>query len=302
MVETKMLDINEDSITGEVIVRNAGCTDARLRELMLALVQHLHAFVRQAKVTTAEWDATLLFLEEVGRHSDASRSEFRLFSDALGVSSLVHLLNGSSGVPTAGVRDTLPINEARQWVELCDLEDTKCFVSGTVKGAEGERIPGAELVILPVDARGLVGVATPNVMPLGIVRCDAHGRFGFCVPPPKPFAFPADGPVARMLRALNRHAWRAAHLHLQIWAQGYVPLDSRVFRSDCEHLSSDASFSLRSHEIADWTLHAPGVAPDGSRMTQPFYTLDRDFVLVRAPAARASPPLPFPSTSQEKSS
>jgi hydroxyquinol 1,2-dioxygenase len=31
--------------------------------------------------------------------------------------------------------------------------------------------------------------------------------------------------------------------------------------------------------VADWVEHPPGVAPDGTRMDTPFYTLDYDFVL-----------------------
>jgi hydroxyquinol 1,2-dioxygenase len=34
--------------------------------------------------------------------------------------------------------------------------------------------------------------------------------------------------------------------------------------------------------VAEWVRHEPGVAPDGSESTVPFYTLDFDFVLEKA--------------------
>ena len=49
-----MRDIDEDTITQAVIARHAGAGDARLRELMTSLVQHLHAFAREVRITEAE--------------------------------------------------------------------------------------------------------------------------------------------------------------------------------------------------------------------------------------------------------
>ena len=45
-------------------------------------------------------------------------------------------------------------------------------------------------------------------------------------------------------------------------------------------------FGVRSTLIADWVRHKAGTAPDGTRIAVPFYTLDFDFVLNPAGAAR----------------
>jgi hydroxyquinol 1,2-dioxygenase len=55
-----------------------------------------------------------------------------------------------------------------------------------------------------------------------------------------------------------------------------------VVRSGGSYLGSDAVFGVRSSLIADWKRHEPGVAPDGTHMKVPFYTLDYDFVLNNA--------------------
>jgi hydroxyquinol 1,2-dioxygenase len=57
-----MRHIDEDTITQAVIARHAAARDARLREVMTSLVQHLHAFAREVKLTEAEWAAGLDFV------------------------------------------------------------------------------------------------------------------------------------------------------------------------------------------------------------------------------------------------
>jgi hydroxyquinol 1,2-dioxygenase len=81
----------------------------------------------------------------------------------------------------------------------------------------------------------------------------------------------------------GRHPWRPAHLHFMIKATGYETLITHVFRAGGSYLASDAVFGVRSSLIADWKRHEPGIAPDGTRMDVPFYTLDYDFVLNSAP-------------------
>jgi hydroxyquinol 1,2-dioxygenase len=50
-------------------------------------------------------------------------------------------------------------------------------------------------------------------------------------------------------------------------------------RQGDQYLDSDAVFGVRSNLIVEWVKHEPGVAPDGTVMNTPFYTLDYDFVL-----------------------
>ncbi|MBI5719357.1 MAG: hypothetical protein HZC37_16940 [Burkholderiales bacterium] len=59
--------IDEDHITQAVIACHAGAEDARLRDVMTSLVQHLHAFAREVRLTEAEWRSGLRFLAAAGR-------------------------------------------------------------------------------------------------------------------------------------------------------------------------------------------------------------------------------------------
>ncbi len=43
----------EDDITNEVVARFAATPDPRLRQIMLSLIRHLHAFVKEVELTEA---------------------------------------------------------------------------------------------------------------------------------------------------------------------------------------------------------------------------------------------------------
>ena len=88
-----MRHIDEDTITQAVIARHAAAGDARLREVLTSLVQHLHAFARDVKLTEAEWAKGVRFLAECGRVDGARQQEVALLSDTLGLSMLVTALN-----------------------------------------------------------------------------------------------------------------------------------------------------------------------------------------------------------------
>ena len=64
-----------------------------------------------------------------------------------------------------------------------------------------------------------------------------------------------------------------------IQAPGCETLITHVFRDGDPYLESDAVFGVRSTLVADWVRHPAGLAPDGSRLDAPYYTLDYDFVL-----------------------
>jgi len=74
----------EDDITNEVLQRFAQTPDPRLRQIMLSLIGHLHAFVKEVNLTEAEWFQAIEVLTKAGHMSDDKRQEFILFSDTLG--------------------------------------------------------------------------------------------------------------------------------------------------------------------------------------------------------------------------
>ena len=67
--------------------------DPRLREIMTALIKHLHGFVAETRLTETEFQQATQLLNAMGRQSNDAHNEFVLMAGSLGVSSLVCLLN-----------------------------------------------------------------------------------------------------------------------------------------------------------------------------------------------------------------
>ena len=285
-----MINLNEDTITPAVIQRNAETPSPRLRELMVTLVLHLHAFAREANLTEAEWEAGIAFLTRVGQTCTDKRQEFILLSDTLGLSTLVTALNHRkpSGCTEATVVGPFYVANAPELALGSDIANgakgEPCFVSGTVRSNDGEPVPGAELHVWQADEDGFYDVqytSREQLAARAVLRADEAGRFHFRSILAEPYPIPHDGPVGEMLQAMGRHPWRPAHLHFLIRAEGCEPLTTHVFRSGGKYLESDAVFGVRSSLVANWVRHPSGPAPDGTEIEQPFYTLEFDFVLAR---------------------
>ena len=272
-----MRNLNQDTITQAVIARLATTPDPRLKEIMTSLVQHLHAFAREVKLTEEEWMKGIQFLTATGQMCDDRRQEFILLSDTLGLSMLTVAMNSDkpAGCTEPTVFGPFFLEDAPRF-ELGDdvsngAKGESCMVRGTVKSLTGEPIPNALLNVWQADADGNYDVqyaelAHPQAR--GILHADNNGHFHFKTILAEAYPIPSDGPVGAMLKATKNHPWRPAHLHFMIDAPGYERLITHVFRDHDQYLDSDVVFGVRQSLVAEWPRQ-----PDGS------YTLDFDFVL-----------------------
>jgi hydroxyquinol 1,2-dioxygenase len=283
-----MRNINEDTITGAVLARMADCADPRLKEVLSALVRHLHDFAREVRLTEAEWAAGIDFLTATGQKCDDKRQEFILLSDTLGLSMLTVAMNHAKSpqATEATVFGPFHVQGAPRLPLGADMsggaKGEPLFVNAVVRGRDGEPVADAEVDVWEADAEGLYDVQRadlPNAQARAVFRTDAQGRLWFWGVMPVAYPIPVDGPVGRMLEATRRHPWRPAHVHFMIQAPGYETLITHVFRDGDEYLDSDAVFGVRSSLIGDFKSHPAGTAPDGSVLAQRFHTLDFDFVL-----------------------
>jgi hydroxyquinol 1,2-dioxygenase len=279
-----MRNLNQDTITQAVIARFAETPDPRLKEIITSLVQHLHAFAREVKLTEDEWGKGIDFLTRAGHITDDKRQEFILLSDILGLSMLTIAMNNDkpAGCTEATVVGPFFVEGAPKYDLGDDVSNgapgIPCVVRGHVRGLGGEPVPHATIDVWQADAEGKYDVQrqTDEHMARGTLQADAKGAFHFRSILPEQYPVPDDGPVGDLLRAGHRHPWRPAHLHFMIQAPGYERLITHVFRSDDTYLDSDAVFGVRQSLIADWVKQ-----PDGT------YLVDFDFVLNKA--AQATP-------------
>lgn len=79
----------DPSFTPSVIAATGPACSPRLREVMTALIQHVHDFAREVNLTTDEYMAGVSLLNWAGQMSTDRRNEGQLVTDVIGLESLV---------------------------------------------------------------------------------------------------------------------------------------------------------------------------------------------------------------------
>src|SRR6266478_9798697 len=96
-----MIIEKQEDVTRAVLEEMHRTPDARTHEILSALVEHLHAFIREVKLTEREFQDAIGTLNAIGQHTTPSHNEAMLLAGALGVSNLICLMNN-------GARGTRP--------------------------------------------------------------------------------------------------------------------------------------------------------------------------------------------------
>ena len=288
----------EDDITAEVLRRVDRTPDERLREIMRALVSHLHRFVKEVNLTEREWFEAIRFLTETGQMCDDRRQEFILLSDALGVSMVVDVINHRK--PDGATESTVfgPFHRQNApelpWggnIARLDKKGAPTLVGGRVLDLDGRPIAGALLDVWQAQTNGLYDSQDASLHEMhmrGKFRTDAEGRYLVRTVLPVNYPIPSDGPVGAMLKATGGHPWRPAHIHFVVSAEGFEPVTTHIFDRTDEYLGSDAVFAVKDSLICDFTRHEQPDAEAGQLgIDQAYYTTRFDFCL--KPAAEGGP-------------
>jgi len=285
-----MRDLSESTLTAAVLERLVDCRDPRFQQVMSSLIRHLHAFVRETELTEAEWLTAIQFLTATGQRCDDKRQEFILLSDTLGVSMLVDAINHRmpEGATESTVLGPFFVQGAPSLPNGADLAPgiagEPVFVSGSVRTPDGDPIAGATVDVWQTDAEGNYDVQMKELDGLRLraqFQSGSDGRFSFRTVKPSSYPIPTDGPVGQMLARMGRHPYRPAHIHFKISAPQHQTVVTHIFVEGDAYLDSDAVFGVKDSLVAPFVRHPPGVAPDGSRLQEPFYTLEYDFGLKR---------------------
>ena len=283
----------EESLVNEVVRSFTGGSE-RDREVMGSLVRHLHSFVRDVRLTEAEWTTGIDFLTRVGRITTETRQEFVLLSDVLGASMQTIAVNNEAyGEATeATVFGPFFVADAPQIQIGGDIAGgaagEPCWVEGTVTDTEGNPLPGARIEVWEADEDGFYDVQYNDGRTAARAHLftDANGRYAFWGLTPTPYPIPHDGPVGEMLEHFGRSPVRASHLHFMVSAPEKHTLVTHIFVRGCAHLDKDSVFGVKESLIKDFTAQQPGTpTPDGRDLGDQSWTRAR-FDVVLPPEGR----------------
>lgn len=277
-----------ESITRQVVDSFAGTADPRLRNLLTDLVRRLHDFALQNDLAQSEWQYAIDFLTRTGQLCNATRQEFILLSDTLGLSSVVDVLTNSRTPETTksavlGPFYTAGPPELSQHTNIsAGQKGRPLFVDVVVVDTEGDPVAGAVVDTWQSNDDGFYDVQLPDLdgpALRGRFHTDDTGRLQFRTILPSEYPIPDDGPVGQMLSATGRHPYRAPHLHFMIAADGHRTLITQLFVRGGKYLDSDAVFGVKDSLIVDFP-RGDGVAPDGT--ANEWFTLDYTFRIAQA--------------------
>ena len=290
------LPTTPESLLPLVLQAMANTPDARLRELMASLTTHLHLFVRENRVTEAEFETAVGFLVGIGQATGEKKNEVILASDLLGVSTLVALLNNPGSGEKAESHATLlgpfwrknaPVCAAGDNIARGDTPGLPLEVKGTVFDSMGKPLAGATVDVWQASPVGLYenqDPAQPDMNLRGRFTTDAQGRYFLRTVLPAGYPVPTDGPCGELLRAQQRHPFRPAHLHFMVSSPRHKLLITQVFADDAETLLSDPVFGV--------TAPLVGHFERSTRDGQPLALLGHDFHLIEGETVFPHPPIP----------
>lgn len=294
-----MIAERPDDVTAAALAVMERTADPRLREIMAALVRHLHGFVREVRLTEAEFREATAILNEIGRLSDDTHNEAVLMAGSLGVSALVCLLNNGDGGATSQNllgpfwrMHSPPVANGGSIVRS-DTPGPALFVTARVVDRDGRPVAGAEVDVWHSSPVGLYENQDPEQAEMnlrGKFTTDADGRFWFRTVRPAGYPIPTGGVVGRLLQAQGRHPFRPAHLHALVFKDGYKTLTSQVYADDDPNLETDVQFGVTRALVGRFRRHDVPHPTDPSAAT-PWYSLDHTLVLEPGEARLPKPPI-----------
>jgi catechol 1,2-dioxygenase len=294
---------NEKDVTAAVLAELQRAQDPRFKEIMTAAVQHLHGFVRDARLTEPEFHQACALIAKIGQLTTASHNEVVLTAGSLGVSALVCLLNnGDMGrtETTANMmgpfwREQSPVTPNGASIVRSPTPGDPVFVQAWVRDRTGRPVAGAQVDVWHSSTEGLYENQDPAQADMnlrGKFTTDAQGRIAFRSVKPSGYPIPVTGPVGALLAAQGRHNMRPAHIHFMVFKPGYKTQFSQVYSSDDPHLHTDVQFGVTQALIGQYVLHDSSTEPAPDADVQgPWYSLEHHFVVEEGQARLPKAPI-----------
>ncbi|KAF1918982.1 Intradiol ring-cleavage dioxygenase [Ampelomyces quisqualis] len=260
----------DPNFTQAVINATGPKATPRVRQLAASLIQHLHDFARENELAVDEWMQGVELMNAAGQMSNDKRNEGQLLCDILGLESLVdeityRLASDATDEPTATAilgpfyRHNAPQRDMGACIVSDEInkQGDRTWMHGIVTDFRtGEPIEGAVVDVWHTAPNGLYEQQDPDQPEMnlrGRFTTGKDGTYNFYCLRPVPYPIPYDGPAGKVLKALDRHPMRPAHIHFLLTAPGYKPIVTQIFDRKSKYIENDAVFAVKDSLIVDFT-------------------------------------------------
>jgi catechol 1,2-dioxygenase len=280
-----------DSITERAVGAYSQIADPRLREIVTALIKHLHALVKEVRLTGPEWEFAWDFMARMAAVTGPERNEFLLLADVIGLSQLIEVIDHDRPDSAVGFalvgpfyRANAPVRARGESIASPDTPGDRVRITGRVYDlTTNAPIAGATLSTWQAATNGLYenqDPAQPDYNLRGQFQTDEAGTYELVALMPTPYPVPTDGPVGDLLRVARRHPYRPAHIHFIVSHPGYETLITQVFVAGGEMVETDVVFTAGANMLGRFERDGDG------------YRLHYDFQL--RPGISTTPRAPIP--------
>ncbi|MBW9333897.1 MULTISPECIES: catechol 1,2-dioxygenase [Herbaspirillum] len=213
----------------------------RTKQIVHRILSDLFKTIEDLEITSDEYWAGVAYINRLGASSEAG-----LLSPGLGLDRFLDMRmdaeDAALGI-TGGTPRTIegPLYVAGAPVEQgfarlddgSDKDGQTIIMHGTVYGADGKPVPGAQVEVWHANTKGFyshfdpTGEQKPFNMRRTIIT-DAQGRYKFRSIMPAAYGCPPAGPTQGLLNQLGRHGNRPAHIHFFVTADGHRKLTTQI--------------------------------------------------------------------------
>ncbi|KAE9577109.1 Catechol 1,2-dioxygenase [Colletotrichum fructicola] len=267
--------VYDPDFTARVIAATGPNSNPRLAQIMPSLLRHLHDFAREVDLTVGEWMAGVQLINEAGQMSNDARNETQLVCDILGLESLVDEITSTqlqlqttsslAANPTSSAilgpfyRHDAPIlpngSSIVSSLDSPDYQKASTHLYGRVLDQSGSPVPGAIVDLWHTAPNGMYeqqDADQPDMDLRGRFKTDEEGRYSLYCLRPVPYPVPDDGPGGKILKLLDRHPYRPAHIHFIVSADGHRPLTTQLFDSEDQFLENDTVFAVKKDLVVEY--------------------------------------------------
>lgn len=213
----------------------------RTKQIIHRILSDLFKAIEDLDITPDEYWAGVAYLNQLG-----ARGEAGLLSPGLGLDRYFDMRMDAEDAALGVANGTPRTIEGPLYVagapvvqghgRLDDGSDTAghtLIMHGTVYGADGQPLPGAQVEVWHANTKGFYSHFDPTgeQKPFNMRRtiiADAQGRYKFQSIVPMGYGCPPDGPTQALLNQLGRHGNRPAHIHLFVTADGHRKLTTQI--------------------------------------------------------------------------
>ncbi|WP_280189835.1 catechol 1,2-dioxygenase [Delftia sp. PS-11] len=264
----------------------------RAKQIIHRILSDLFKAIEDLNITSDEYWAGVAYLNRLGASSEAG-----LLSPGLGLDRYFDMrmdaedeaLGIANGTPRT-IEGPLYVSGApvaQGFARLDDGSDTAghtLIMHGTVYGADGQPLPGAQVEVWHANTKGFYSHFDPTgeQKPFNMRRtiiADGQGRYKFQSIVPVGYGCPPDGPTQALLNQLGRHGNRPAHIHFFVTASGHRKLTTQINIDGDPLVYDDFAYATREGLVPPLVERSDAASIQAHGLNGPFAEIVFDITL-----------------------